>query len=334
MDSTNIIAYIDQPAHMDKTALPVLKSLIDEFPYCQTFHLLNAKAQHNTNEIMFDTTLRQTAAYAANRKVLYYLIHEQKAKVTLPLSEPAEQLNAIANNVNPDAEKETEKIIEATQPVENISTSPIEVIEEAAAVVNTEIISATNSEVDIVATEEILSEPIQNNDGAFSFTEWLQKKSNKQIANPSETPIISENKTQIKLDTSEQIQSLIQDEIGELILGNVFSEGYFASDAALAKKPIVGNQKQEALIESFIQSEHPKVIKVNKDEKIINLENKAKKSAVDTQIPVSETLAAIYVKQKLFNKGIEAYEKLSLKYPEKKAYFASLIEEIKSEINK
>ena len=330
MDSTNIIAYIDQPANMDKSALPVLKSLIDEFPYCQTFHLLNAKAQHNTNEIMFDTTLRQTAAYAANRKVLYYLIHEQNAKLNLPLSEPAEELNANTHDVVSYAKAET--IVAEAPPLENISISPIDVTEEKVA--NFEIISATNSETDKKIKEEILPDETQNNDGAFSFTEWLQKKSKNQIANPSLTSNISESKPQIKLDTSEQIQSLIQDEIGELILGNVFNEGYFASDAALAKKPIVGNQKQEALIESFIQSEHPKVIKVNKDEKIINLENKAKKSAIDSQIPVSETLAAIYVKQKLFNKGIEAYEKLSLKYPEKKAYFASLIEEIKSEINK
>lgn len=330
MNSTNIIAYIDQPANMDKSALPVLKSLIDEFPYCQTFHLLNAKAQHNTNEIMFDTTLRQTAAYAANRKVLYYLIHEQKAKTILPSPEPTAEFNANALDVISNAETETIAAVEP--PLENISISPIDVTEEK--ITNTEIISATNPETDIKIKEEILPEESQNNDGAFSFTEWLQKKSKNQIVNPSLTSNLSESKPQIKLDTSEQIQSLIQDEIGELILGNVFSEGYFASDAALAKKPIVGNQKQEALIESFIQSEHPKVIKVNKDEKIINLENKAKKSAIDSQIPVSETLAAIYVKQKLFNKGIEAYEKLSLKYPEKKAYFASLIEEIKSEINK
>ena len=330
MNSTNIIAYIDQPANMDKSALPVLKSLIDEFPYCQTFHLLNAKAQHNTNEIMFDTTLRQTAAYAANRKVLYYLIHEQKAKTILPSPEPTAESNANALDVISNAEMETIAAVEP--PLENISISPIDVTEEK--ITNTEIISATNSETDITIKEEILPEETQNNDGTFSFTEWLQKKSKNQIVNPSLTSNLSESKPQIKLDTSEQIQSLIQDEIGELILGNVFSEGYFASDAALAKKPIVGNQKQEALIESFIQSEHPKVIKVNKDEKVINLENKAKKSAIDSQIPVSETLAAIYVKQKLFNKGIEAYEKLSLKYPEKKAYFASLIEEIKSEINK
>lgn len=330
MNSTNIIAYIDQPANMDKSALPVLKSLIDEFPYCQTFHLLNAKAQHNTNEIMFDTTLRQTAAYAANRKVLYYLIHEQKAKTILPSPEPTAEFNA--NALDDISNEETETIAAVEPPLENISISPIDVTEEK--ITNTEIISATNSETDITIKEEILPEETQNNDGTFSFTEWLQKKSKNQIVNPSLTSNLSESKPQIKLDTSEQIQSLIQDEIGELILGNVFSEGYFASDAALAKKPIVGNQKQEALIESFIQSEHPKVIKVNKDEKIINLENKAKKSAIDSQIPVSETLAAIYVKQKLFNKGIEAYEKLSLKYPEKKAYFASLIEEIKSEINK
>ena len=177
-----------------------------------------------------------------------------------------------------------------------------------------------------------LTEITQPEEGTFSFTQWLQKKSGK--TSPEIINQHSVTKTNIRLDTSEEIKSLIQDEIGELILGNVFSEGYFASDAALAKKPIVGNQKQVALIESFIHSQHPKVIKVNKDEKVVNLENKARKSAIDTQIPVSETLASIYVKQKLFNKGIEAYEKLSLKYPEKKAYFASLIEEIKSEINK
>ncbi len=307
MESEKIISYIDHPEQMDQSALPILQDLITKYPYCQTFHLLNAKAQHNTNEIMFDATLRQTAAYAANRKVLYYLIHQHNATVsTIP---------AIVEQA-PEIAPEIETVIK----------------------IQDEIIADIVQETSIDQPENILelqNEPskiIQAEEGAFSFTQWLQKKSGKTP--PAIAVQNTVSKTNIRLDTSEEIKSLIQDEIGELILGNVFSEGYFASDAALAKKPIVGNQKEVALIESFIHSGHPKVIKVNKDEKVVNLENKARKSALDTQIPVSETLAAIYVKQKLFNKGIEAYEKLSLKYPEKKAYFASLIEEIKSEINK
>jgi len=307
MESEKIISYIDHPEQMDQSALPILQDLLIKYPYCQTFHLLNAKAQHNTNEIMFDATLRQTAAYAANRKVLYYLIHQHNTTVsTIPA------------------------IVEQAPEIENEDQNALTMQEETIAdlVQDTTIVLPEN----ISELQNEPSETIQAEEGAFSFTQWLQKKSGKT------PPVIAvqniASKTNIRLDTSEEIKSLIQDEIGELILGNVFSEGYFASDAALAKKPIVGNQKEVALIESFIHSGHPKVIMVNKDEKVVNLENKARKSALDTQIPVSETLAAIYVKQKLFNKGIEAYVKLSLKYPEKKAYFASLIEEIKSEINK
>jgi hypothetical protein len=307
MEIEKIISYIDHPEQMDQSALPILQDLITKYPYCQTFHLLNAKAQHNTNEIMFDATLRQTAAYAANRKVLYYLIHQHNATVsTIPA------------------------IVEQAPEIETEVETAITMQDEIIADLVQETIIALPENISELQNEP--SEIIQAEEGAFSFTQWLQKKSGKT------SPVISATnlptKTNIRLDTSEEIKSLIQDEIGELILGNVFSEGYFASDAALAKKPIVGNQKEVALIESFIHSGHPKVIKVNKDEKVVNLENKARKSAIDTLIPVSETLAAIYVKQKLFNKGIEAYEKLSLKYPEKKAYFASLIEEIKSEINK
>ena len=44
---------------------------------------------------------------------------------------------------------------------------------------------------------------------------------------------------------------------------------------------------------------------------------------------VSETLAGIYVEQELYPRAIEIYKKLILLYPEKSAYFASLIEKVK-----
>jgi len=47
---------------------------------------------------------------------------------------------------------------------------------------------------------------------------------------------------------------------------------------------------------------------------------------------MTETLARIYEKQGLLKKAIFAYEKLSLKYPEKSTYFASQINRIKSQL--
>jgi hypothetical protein len=48
---------------------------------------------------------------------------------------------------------------------------------------------------------------------------------------------------------------------------------------------------------------------------------------------ITETLARIYLKQGHYQKAIDAFNRLSLKFPEKSVYFAEQIEEIKKLLN-
>ena len=48
---------------------------------------------------------------------------------------------------------------------------------------------------------------------------------------------------------------------------------------------------------------------------------------------ITETLSRIYLKQGHYQKAIDAFKRLSLKFPEKSVYFAEQIEEIKKLLN-
>ena len=85
--------------------------------------------------------------------------------------------------------------------------------------------------------------------------------------------------------------------------------------------------KKNDLIQRFIQEE-PGVIQADKPTELEG--DIAAGSVKEDDSYITDTLAKIYVKQGLLAKAIYAYEKLSLKYPEKSAYFAAQIEKIKN----
>jgi len=64
------------------------------------------------------------------------------------------------------------------------------------------------------------------------------------------------------------------------------------------------------------------------DEILIN--KQAKASLTQDDELVTETLAKIYEIQKKFDKAVKAYQILSLKFPDKRAYFADKIEKLKN----
>lgn len=84
-----------------------------------------------------------------------------------------------------------------------------------------------------------------------------------------------------------------------------------------------------SLIDSFLADKSSKIIKLSKEKKVQDVKND---NPLEDRTGgfMTETLAQIYIKQSYYEKAIEAYEKLSLKYPKKNTYFASQIEKIKT----
>jgi len=89
-------------------------------------------------------------------------------------------------------------------------------------------------------------------------------------------------------------------------------------------------EHQRGLIDKIIE-QNLGTIKLNKETKFFAADQKAKESLLENEDLVTETLAKIYALQGNINKAIRAYQILSLKYPNKSVYFASLIENLKKD---
>lgn len=119
--------------------------------------------------------------------------------------------------------------------------------------------------------------------------------------------------------------------LNQQIIENIFHiQPELNTIAANATVEFELKRKEDIIIEKFIKEEPQ--IKPPSTAKV-DTENKARKSSEDNLELVSETLAKIYTDQMLFDKAIETYRKLSLKYPDKSIYFASQIENLEKRIS-
>jgi len=94
-------------------------------------------------------------------------------------------------------------------------------------------------------------------------------------------------------------------------------------------------QRANEILDKFIQ-EDPKITRISKTEaperkaaEFFKVSKIAKASLSEKEMPVSETLAEIYVAQGSFSKAIECYQQLMLLNPEKKGFFANQIKKLK-----
>jgi hypothetical protein len=153
------------------------------------------------------------------------------------------------------------------------------------------------SDVETIEQKLDIGKPLTfGKDETHSFAEWLQLSSLQPIVR-DEAPVATKAEEVPEIKAAEE--TLIQNDAPEKI-------------------------SKDDLIDRFIENK-PKMPKVNPDAAPVPIEQKDDQSALMT-----ETLARVYLEQRKYQKAIQAYEILILKYPEKSSFFADRISEIKN----
>jgi tetratricopeptide (TPR) repeat protein len=100
-----------------------------------------------------------------------------------------------------------------------------------------------------------------------------------------------------------------------------------ASEVEKTSKIDTEKQKKIEIIDKFIEA-NPKIPQIKHDTKTSSFIFEPSKS--DNSYLMTETLAKVYLEQHKYQKAIQAYEILILKYPEKSSFFADRILDIKN----
>ena len=314
MQAKEFINYIKNPNSLEKNSVKELQKLVNDFPYFQSAHLLLSLASKKWDASVYQKSLKKTAIVVTNRSHLFNLIQQFEISNTV-IEDSDHQKLVVEEVLEPiDSTKEL-NILKATELL--IENSDSEISE-------TGIQQKTKPNAEDVLENEIAKQVVgaivekqmfnlsdtqllfKQNKEPENFTDWLRliQKSNKQLSAENILDTNTDNNTDIKtrLEKSKII----------------------TQESALNKK-----LKNLALIDKIIENS-PGQIKIKDDQKFYSPEHNAKESLLENEHLVSETLAKIYALQGSVNKAVRAYEILSLKFPQKSAYFASLIQKLKN----
>ncbi|WP_317897031.1 hypothetical protein [Aurantibacillus circumpalustris] len=325
MQAADLIKYINNPKLLDKASVPQLQKLVNDFPYFQSAHILLSMASKKWDASVYQQSLKKTAIVATNRAHLFRLIHQIENEVEEVVEEPLVKESPKLQHQKEDVKQEldilraaevsteSEDVKPETKQLENITK--VKPVLDAEQILEREIGNeVVNSfvEKEILKTNE-LNKPKVKEEEPENFGDWLSylKKNNGQ--------------------TYEEITEQVEQEIAK-------------QESAKKEQPVAENKEEQAekveaesrklknraIIDKIIETSPGLIRQKEEQQRFYAPDIKAKESLLENEHLVTETLAKIYALQGSINKAIRAYEILSIKYPQKRAYFDGLIQKLKT----
>ena len=292
---------LQNPQEMiDASQTRQLDDILSTYPYFQTARALQLKGLKNLNSFKYNNALKITAAYTADRDILFDFITSKEflqntiADTISGKSAPLAEKEIISEVVDPNPDADTSMIDESSdEPLPQSARDADQILDPALFKSKDPAIDQQLDKARKQRAEESLDigKPLPfTKKEKHSFGEWLQLTSVKTVKRDPEPADAHE--------PMEQINFPLEDDSAK--------------------------QKKFDLIDKFIESDP----KISPDSDVADVDIKSSVKLNKEEL-MTETLAKVYLEQKKYKKAIQAYKILSLKYPEKSSFFADRIKAVK-----
>lgn len=324
MSESELLKYIDNPGLIAKCDIKQLKHLVYNLPYFQTAHILYLKALLNQDKEQFENQLPKSSSYISDRDLLFKFLNtdfeleeeaidkdSQEREKEIPENKKLLRNKNVKRRINNSFEGMGENISETiSNQIEISSDKERDKLEYSSEIY---FIEEERDGKNNIITIDAVPEDIKKQKDILQMDE---EELNKQRETSTPKSGSKQDEERFELIEADDIEDPKKEK----------SQKYFDISEYDEKdqEPI-----QDDLISKFIK-ENPRIQTKEVKEEI---EDISQDSVKDNSNLLSETLIKVYIKQGLFEKAIESYKKLSLKYPEKNTYFASQIKILEDKIN-
>ncbi len=324
MNTEALLAYIEQPGLLHRLTYQELKTMVIQYPYCQNLrHLLLIKS-NQVDHGDFERNLQLAATYSLDRTLLSKQMKDNSFKAVFTesgmmapamIAVPAEQAEALVEL----------PIIAQQAASDNMLAKDFISAQDLVRINGAQ---QFEDDLDLDALKDaVKSLPKPAKTGGKTsledlFTEKPSVEIPLEITNAARVQLTEEDKTYLSPAQAESFTDWLQN--------------FRATNPATHTTPPAIEEEKEPFeeeipvaVSSTKEEENEYTDDDQLSEEYTHVAEIVEKSVVFQVFNASETLADLLVIQEQYAKAIEVYEQLSLKYPEKKAFFAQKIAVIK-----